>query len=82
MNNNTHPFRITSEIFNFVAEIAEKIGKLNMVKDVSDSPVLRRTNCIRTIYSSLAIEQNTLNLEQVTAILEGKRVIAPPKDIA
>ena len=44
--------------------------------------MLRRTNCLRTIYSSLAIEQDTLRLEQVTAVLNGKRVIAPPKDIA
>ena len=43
---------------------------------------MRRTNRIRTIYSSLAIEQNTLSLEQVTAVLNGKKVIAPPKDIA
>ena len=39
-------------------------------------------NRIRTIYSSLAIEQNTLSLEQVTAVLNDKLVIAPPKDIA
>lgn len=43
---------------------------------------MRRTNRIRTIYSSLAIEQNTLSLEQVTAVLNGKHVLAPPKDIA
>lgn len=47
----------------------------------SPDPVLRRTNRIRSIYSSLAIEQNTLTLDQVTAVLAGKRVIAPPKDI-
>ena len=41
-----------------------------------------RTNRIRTIYSSLAIEQNSLDIEQVTAVLSGKRIIAPPKDIA
>ncbi len=46
------------------------------------NPPLRRTNRIQTIYSSLAIEQNTLDIEQVTAVLSGKRVIAPPKDIA
>ena len=46
------------------------------------NPTLRRTNRIQTIYSSLAIEQNTLDIEQVTAVLSGKRVIAPPKDIA
>ena len=49
---------------------------------MSTNPTLRRTNRIRTIYSSLAIEQNTLSLEQVTAVLNGKQVIAPPKDIA
>ena len=46
------------------------------------NPTLRRTNRIQTIYSSLAIEQNTLHIEQVTAVLSGKRVIASPKDIA
>lgn len=44
--------------------------------------MLRRTNRIRTIHGSLAIEQNTLTLEQVTAVLNGKQVLAPPKDIA
>jgi Fic family protein len=43
---------------------------------------LRRSNRIKTIYSSLAIEQNTLSLNQVTAVVSGKRVLAPPKDIA
>ena len=41
----------------------------------------RRTNRIKTIYSSLAIEQNTLTIDQVTAVISGKRVLAPPKDI-
>ena len=65
-----------------VAEIAELVGHLNAVSGLSSNPMLRRTNRIRSIYSSLAIEQNTLSLEQVTAVLNGKRVIAPPKDIA
>ena len=43
---------------------------------------MRRSNRIRTIHGSLAIEQNTLSLEQVTAVLGGKQVLAPPKDIA
>ena len=49
---------------------------------MSANPTLRRTNRIRTIHGSLAIEQNTLSLEQVTAVLNGKQVLAPPKDIA
>lgn len=47
-----------------------------------DNPTLRRNSRIRTIHASLAIEQNTLSIEQVTAVLNGKRIIAPPKDIA
>ncbi|MBO5660242.1 MAG: Fic family protein [Bacteroidaceae bacterium] len=65
-----------------VAEIAELVGQVNVASGLTTNPMLRRTNRIRTIYSSLAIEQNTLSLEQVTAVLEGKRVLAPAKDIA
>ena len=54
---------------------------MSVENQISTKPTLRRTNLIRTIYSSLAIEQNTLNIEQVTALLSGKRIIAPPKDI-
>ena len=63
-------------------EISELVGKISSTQNLSTSPILRRQNRIRTIYSSLAIEQNTLSLEQVTAVLSGKRVLAPPKDIA
>lgn len=76
------PFDITGEILTQVAEIGELVGRVNAVAGQSVSPVLRRSNRIRSIYSSLAIEQNTLSLEQVTAVLNGKRVLAPPKDIA
>ena len=82
MRNNKPPFEITTAILDEVAEIAELVGHVNASLGLSTNPTLRRTNRIRTIYSSLAIEQNTLSLEQVTAVLSGKRVIAPPKDIA
>lgn len=82
MRNKKPPFEITNAILDEVAEIAELIGHVNASLGLSTNPTLRRTNRIRTIYSSLAIEQNTLSLDQVTAVLEGKRVIAPPKDIA
>ena len=45
------------------------------------SPQLRRKNRIRTIHASLAIENNTLSLEQVTDIIDGKPIIGPPRDI-
>ena len=76
------PFEITASILDKIAQIAELVGRVNAVAGLTTNPMLRRTNRIRTIYSSLAIEQNTLSLEQVTAVLNGKRVIAPPKDIA
>lgn len=76
------PFDITSEIIRSVAEISELIGKLSSTAKLSSNPTLRRTNRIRTIHGSLAIEQNTLTLDQVTAVINGKHIIAPPKDIA
>lgn len=77
-----YPFQINTEILNLVAEICELTGQLSTQSKLNSSPQLRRTNRIRTIYSSLAIEQNTLTLDQVTAVISGKRVLAPPKDIA
>ena len=82
MNNKKPSFQITNEIIDRVAEIAELVGRLNGNPQLIANPALRRNNRIRTIYGSLAIEQNTLSLEQVTAVLNGKHVLAPPKDIA
>ena len=82
MYNKKPPFAITNSILDKIAQIGELVGQVNAVAGLTTNPMLRRTNRIRTIYSSLAIEQNTLSLEQVTAVLSGKRVIAPPKDIA
>ena len=76
------PFEITNTIIDLVVEIAELVGKLTSIHQLSANPMLRHTNRIRTIHGSLAIEQNTLSLEQVTAVLNGKHVLAPPKDIA
>ena len=82
MKHQKPPFEITNAMIHEVAEIAELVGKLNSTNQLSTNPTLRRTNRIRTIHGSLAIEQNTLSLEQVTAVLNGKQVLAPPKDIA
>ncbi len=82
MRNKKPPFEITNAMINHVAEIAELVGRLTSTNQLSSNPTLRRTNRIRTIHGSLAIEQNTLTLEQVTAVLNGKKVLAPPKDIA
>lgn len=82
MKNKKPPFEITNQIIDYVAEIAELVGRLTASPLLSTNPTLRRANRIRTIHGSLAIEQNTLSLEQVTAVLNGKHVLAPPKDIA
>lgn len=82
MRNKKPPFEITNTMIDHVAEIAELVGRLTSTNQLSANPTLRRTNRIRTIHGSLAIEQNTLSLEQVTAVLNGKQVLAPPKDIA
>lgn len=82
MRNKKPPFEITNTMIDHVAEIAELVGRLSSTNQLSSNPTLRRTNRIRTIHGSLAIEQNTLTLEQVTAVLNGKQVLAPPKDIA
>lgn len=80
MNKQAPPFSITPRIITLVADISESIGRLSALQEEKDFR-LRHLNRIRTIQGSLAIEGNTLSEDQITAIIEGKRVIAPPKDI-
>lgn len=75
------PYEITDEMLEQVAEITEKLGKLSSVNELEKLPRLRRVSRIKSIHSSLAIENNTLSIEQVTAVINGKRVLAPHKDI-
>ena len=81
MENKVPPFEITNLILDEIAQIAQLVGQISVTSKHTITPMLRRTNRIKSIYSSLAIEQNTLSLEQVTAVINGKRVLAPPKDI-
>jgi Fic family protein len=75
------PYQITNKIIELIASISEKIGEVNSAYLFKPPTELRRKNKIRTIQSSLGIEGNSLSLEQVTAILDNKRVAAPQKDI-
>ncbi len=75
------PYTITSAIVNLVAQISEAVGRLTTLTDAAKALRLRRINRIRTIRGSLAIEGNTLSEAQITAILDGRRVIAPPREI-
>jgi Fic family protein len=75
------PYTITPAVLRLVGEIGEWIGRYSVAADASLSPRLRRVNRIRTIHASLAIENNTLTLEQMTAVLDGKRVMGLPREI-
>jgi Fic family protein len=81
MNYEPFPFRLTARLANALAAIAEAVGRLAAVNLAKPDPMLRRKNRIKTIQASLAIEGNTLTREQVTALLDKKRVIGPKQDI-
>lgn len=75
------PFSLTGEIVSRVAEIAELLGRFELRLERDDPLRLRRINRIRSVTGSLAIEGNTLSEAQITAILDGKWVVAPPREI-
>ena len=77
----TPPYHITTKAINLIAEISEKVGMLTAFSDNPLHVELRKKNRIKTIQSSLAIENNSLNIDQITAIVEGKRILGPQKDI-
>lgn len=75
------PVTLTPLMLSLVADISEELGRLSALSTASQTPMLRRGNRIRTIQASLAIENNTLSLEQVTAVLDGQRVLGLPREI-
>ncbi len=75
------PYHITDRIIELIASISEKVGEVNAAYLYKPPTELRRKNRIRTIQSSLGLEGNSLSLDQVTAILDKKMIIAPQKDI-
>lgn len=75
------PYTITSTILDLIATISEKIGEVNANLLNRPSPNLRKKNKIKTIHASLKIEGNTLTEEQITALIENKKVIGPKNDV-
>ncbi len=75
------PFEITSKIIELISNISEKIGEINYLQNNPYHIKLRKENRIKTIHSSLAIENNSLSLKQITAIIEGKHVLGNPNEI-
>ena len=75
------PYSVTDTIIHMVAEISEQVGTVISKNETAKSPQLRRENQIRSIHSSLAIENNSLSIEQVTDVINGKRVLGSPTEI-
>lgn len=81
MDNYVPPFNITNLMLEYVSSIMEKIGKISDYNDLNKMPNLRRNNKIKSIHSSLAIEANSLSLDQVKSVIDGKIVLGPQKEI-
>ena len=75
------PFTITNKILEYISSIMEKIGKLDNYSNLNKMPVLRRNNKIESIHSSLKIEANSLSLDQVKDVIDGKLVLGSKKEI-
>ncbi len=75
------PYKITNKSISLIADISKLLGKLEGLISIVPTPQLRKQNKIKTIYGTLSIEGNTLSIEQITAIIENKRVMGPKKDI-
>lgn len=75
------PFEITNEMLGKLSSIMKKLGKLDNYKDLNKMPILRKNNRIKSIHSSLAIEANSLSLNQVKDVIDGKVVIGSEKEI-
>jgi len=76
------PYEISPNAMQLIVVIAEKIGVLGAHHLIQQSPKLRKENRIKTIQASLQIEGNTLSVDQVSAVMEKKRVLGPRKDVA
>ena len=81
MEINYPPYKITNKILNYVSDIMKKIGETNYFESLNRYPELRRKSRIKSIHSSLAIENNQLSLFQVEDVINGKPVIGEQKDI-
>ena len=77
----TPPFTITNTMLDCVASISEKIGKMSVLKKLEAKPHLRKNNRIRSIYSSLRIEANSLSIGQVRVVISGQLVLGEQKEI-
>lgn len=81
MDSYTPPFTITNRILSYVASISEKLGRITSISNIESKPHLRKNNRIKSIHSSLKIEANSLSLNQVRDVINGKLVLGEQKEI-
>lgn len=81
MENYNPPFTITNSILSKVASISEKVGRVSLMSNMNAKPHLRKNNRIKSIHSSLKIEANSLSLDQVRDVINGKLVFGEQKEI-
>jgi len=81
MSYNKPPYQITTEVLSLLTKVSEQVGAVNALHLNRPKTELRKANRIKTIQSTLAIEGNTMSEEQITALLNNKRILAPQKDI-
>ena len=81
MGNYTPPFNITNKMLTLVSSISEKVGKIGVTSNMHSKPHLRKNNRIKSIHSSLKIEANSLTIEQVRDVINGKTVLGEEKEI-
>ena len=81
MSDYTPPFSISNKMLEFVSSISEKIGRISGYTDFETKPQLRKNNRIKSIYSSLAIEANSLSLPEVRDVINGHIVLGPQREI-
>lgn len=81
MNQYNPPYEITNQILEYVASISEKVGRISVTTNLDNKPHLRKNNKIKSVYSSLKIEANSLSLDQVYSVINGKIVLGKQKEI-
>lgn len=81
MDRYTPPFTVTEDMIALISEISELVGSITIWDSMNANPRLRKDSRVKTIHASLAIENNSLSLEQVTSIVNGKRILGAPREI-
>ena len=71
------PFTVNNQMLSLAAEISVKTGQISGIHSFDSKPYLRRNNRIRSVHASVAIEANSLSLDDVRSVIDGKTVIGP-----